>query len=431
MTSMGTRVIVSHGMPSPQSISHANLLKPLPPGDPVLVRTPSEAERPETKPRKEANAATQSQTANDATDLLGITAANATEADTSASQYTSDGKPLRTRASVLAGYTSRIDRLSTQLEQAKVWKEESGKALKEANLTMRQSRIDAAKARKRLNGVRHAAKKARSSANSYSARAEKLIAYYDRRQLSERKRRAADKRIAAVFQARDAQLRKALREELRLQSMTDRIPTLLARAEAASKRAMTLRKSFNTALNTTSVLATSLKDAKNAFERRNRPITVFVSKKKQRVYVRQGYDPVLQAPAKVMHENAPIGTHVFTALSYTHDQSDLEWHVITAATKSAGKKYASQRKACRKRYWRRSKRKQRAACLQKVAEAAKNDTTPNLRQTPRNALDRIELQPETRERLAELINPGSTLIISDEGVGNETGKYTDIIVQTR
>ena len=35
------------------------------------------------------------------------------------------------------------------------------------------------------------------------------------------------------------------------------------------------------------------------------------------------------------------------------------------------------------------------------------------------------------DRIAELLTPGSSLIISDEGLGRETGRYTEFIVETR
>jgi hypothetical protein len=47
------------------------------------------------------------------------------------------------------------------------------------------------------------------------------------------------------------------------------------------------------------------------------------------------------------------------------------------------------------------------------------------------ALDRVTIPPEVRDRIAELLTPGSSLIISDEGLGRETGRYTEFIVETR
>ena len=44
------------------------------------------------------------------------------------------------------------------------------------------------------------------------------------------------------------------------------------------------------------------------------------------------------------------------------------------------------------------------------------------------ALDRIGIAPEARERISELVLPGSSLIVSDEGAHIETGKDTDFVV---
>ena len=44
------------------------------------------------------------------------------------------------------------------------------------------------------------------------------------------------------------------------------------------------------------------------------------------------------------------------------------------------------------------------------------------------ALDRITVTQEARERISAAVLPGSSLIISDEGLHGETGKDTDFIV---
>jgi hypothetical protein len=46
-------------------------------------------------------------------------------------------------------------------------------------------------------------------------------------------------------------------------------------------------------------------------------------------------------------------------------------------------------------------------------------------------LARIEIPPEVSEAIAQMIIPGSSLIISDKGLGDETGEGTDFIVLTR
>jgi hypothetical protein len=47
------------------------------------------------------------------------------------------------------------------------------------------------------------------------------------------------------------------------------------------------------------------------------------------------------------------------------------------------------------------------------------------------ALDRVAIPPDALARISELMSPGASLIISDKGLGGETGKGTDFIVLTR
>ena len=50
----------------------------------------------------------------------------------------------------------------------------------------------------------------------------------------------------------------------------------------------------------------------------------------------------------------------------------------------------------------------------------------------RAALDRLELPQDIRDQIGALLTPGSSLIISDNGIASgETGSYTDFIVLTR
>ena len=47
------------------------------------------------------------------------------------------------------------------------------------------------------------------------------------------------------------------------------------------------------------------------------------------------------------------------------------------------------------------------------------------------ALERIKLPQEAVDRISELLVPGSSLVISDQGLGRETGRATEFIVLTR
>ena len=47
------------------------------------------------------------------------------------------------------------------------------------------------------------------------------------------------------------------------------------------------------------------------------------------------------------------------------------------------------------------------------------------------ALERVEIPQDIVDRIAQLLTPGSSLIISDHGISRETGKDTDFIVMTQ
>jgi len=51
--------------------------------------------------------------------------------------------------------------------------------------------------------------------------------------------------------------------------------------------------------------------------------------------------------------------------------------------------------------------------------------------TASEALGRVTIPQDALERISELMSPGASLIISDKGLGGETGKGTDFIVLTR
>jgi hypothetical protein len=51
--------------------------------------------------------------------------------------------------------------------------------------------------------------------------------------------------------------------------------------------------------------------------------------------------------------------------------------------------------------------------------------------TAAEALERIQFPKEAVDRISELLIPGSSLVVSDTGLGNETGRGTEFVVLTR
>ena len=140
------------------------------------------------------------------------------------------------------------------------------------------------------------------------------------------------------------------------------------------------------------------------------PISVFISRKEGKLYVRKGFEPVFDAPVTFADPNRPLGTHVFTALAVNGDNTTLRWNVVSmpGAGSPPVKKSA--------------KGKRVEAPAAPVVGPASNAT---------EALGRVTIPQDALERISELMSPGASLIISDKGLGGETGKGTDFIVLTR
>jgi L,D-transpeptidase catalytic domain len=146
------------------------------------------------------------------------------------------------------------------------------------------------------------------------------------------------------------------------------------------------------------------------------PISVFVSKTEGKVFVRHGFRTLFEAPATIRNPEQPLGTHVFTASELKDDGMAMSWWVVSVPPSQ-----------------------QPAVASRKVSRASRIESEPLLPaadgppSTAAEALDRIELPPEARERISQLIAPGSTLIVSDHGHNREMRENgtTDFIVLTR
>jgi hypothetical protein len=139
------------------------------------------------------------------------------------------------------------------------------------------------------------------------------------------------------------------------------------------------------------------------------PVSVLVSRKTQRLYVRQGFEPVLETPVTIQDPDRPIGTHIFTAMERTAGETNLRWSVVSLqGGRAQGGALASQARA--------------RGDHGRDVEPALTDTSG-----AKSALDRIVIPQEVLDRIAG-IAPRSSLIITDEALSSETGKGTDFVV---
>ncbi len=141
------------------------------------------------------------------------------------------------------------------------------------------------------------------------------------------------------------------------------------------------------------------------------PISVFVSRKESKVSVRQGFTPLFDLPVTIADPDRPFGTHVFTAMALKDDGSSFRWMVVSIPSS-----YRHQRGRYKAYYHRRES----ADPTQVVAEHS----------SAAEALDRITLPPEAVNRISALMVSGSSLIISDNKLSDETDADTDFIVLT-
>ena len=150
------------------------------------------------------------------------------------------------------------------------------------------------------------------------------------------------------------------------------------------------------------------------------PISIFVSRKRQRLYIRQQFEPLFDVPVTIAESESPLGTHVFTALEFTGpEHTTLRWNVVSLPGEPPKRVRSVE-----------ERRDRHGRVRRRETEEEQASDTPSP-QSPAQVLARIGIPPEMSEAIAQMIIPGSSLIISDQGLGDETGEGTDFDVVTR
>jgi L,D-transpeptidase catalytic domain len=147
-------------------------------------------------------------------------------------------------------------------------------------------------------------------------------------------------------------------------------------------------------------------------ERRLAPVSILVSRKDNKIYIRQAFAPVLEAPVTIRDPATPLGTHVFIATS--NDGASLGWSVVSLPGSS---KHVDETSARRGR---------------ESAVAARGEPEQDAAMKAAHALERLELPAEVAARISELVWTGGSLIISDHPLSDETSDIgTDLVVTAR
>lgn len=104
------------------------------------------------------------------------------------------------------------------------------------------------------------------------------------------------------------------------------------------------------------------------------------------IYAKQEFTDLFDAPIDIRDPDQPTGTLLFQSQEFSEGAIEVRWTVMPGDEASAAF-------------------------------------------GPASVLDRIDIPADTRERIAKLLTPGSSLIVTDRGKSDEISKYTDFLVK--
>jgi len=181
-----------------------------------------------------------------------------------------------------------------------------------------------------------------------------------------------------------------------------------AKADLQPKRdALTTAREASVVAETEQVAAAK---AAREVAREREPVSILISRKTQRLYVRQAFEPVLESPVTIVDADRPIGTHVFTAVERADGEANMRWNLVSLV--SRGRPSSAENES-----------------QTRTSGGHGRHSEPLLADSEmaKSALDRIVIPQDVLDRIAG-IAPRSSLIITDEAPSSETGKGTDFVV---
>ena len=401
VTKMGTRVIVAYDPVRPVEINHSELFAAYPDaGSTVHALVPGETRV------ADASDSTRSGVPSEVGSVIGVSTALASETP------------------------SRMDAIETLRAERRAVAKKLADAITEAQSNKASAVEAASRVVKDLDGRKLALRDARTAASRLASDARK----------ADQAAKAASDSLAKFSKAMmrktgftPEEVTKASEDEDRLEAAAlDRADAAeaaraasakgaeaVAAAETALADADRLRAEAANAVRAASIKLNAAVEADAAYKRREakrkEPVHVFISRKTQKVYVRQGYEPILEAAVKIERPEEALGTHVFTALDVDPGNDHVTWSVASLPTQSTAAKSPVSKKD----------RAQAATDAERSAGELRRTQTANA------ALDRVKLSDDVRLAIEDVMKPGSSVIISDNGLSNETGKFTDFIVPVR
>jgi hypothetical protein len=192
----------------------------------------------------------------------------------------------------------------------------------------------------------------------------------------------AEKLLAAAQTAPKTEQDKARAEDLqqkaaaKVADLGTQLEAAKADAKAKLDAAAAAKSAVKAAEAKRTETAAAARDAKLALD----PVSVFISRKMKRLYVRRGFAATIEVPIAIRDPDKPIGTHIFTAMART--DTGLRWTAVTIDDGDDAK----------------------------------------------DALDRIAIPQDVLDRIAPTAAPRSSLIVSDEPPNREQNYRTEFVV---
>ncbi len=412
MTRLGMRVVIARDNVAPSYITHAKLLQPDPlpqsvtatkiayergslsnnePFEPPLHKYPQRQTQFEQLKAEAERLAVKAEQAEEPVQELKALLATKSKQKASAAKV---AKATERDKKAAADDAARADKaLAAAMDPARLKKFQVARDKTDAAVTAAVINLDRAKA----------ALAAEPLQGKALARAERTIRVAEASKRAREKEAAAAARALAAAESPQSYKRQqdaADKARKAAQAAAEKHAKSLAALDAATTNVERTQKDLDLA---TAELNAAVTAATNA-ERQTLPVSLFVSLKTQRLYVRQGHEAVTDVPVTIADPDRAIGTHIYTAVDYSDEGNTLRWKTVS---------------------------------INRLNNDGSNRNRPSpldVEPVPADiaraaaALDRVSMPEDVVAKLRSAAWPGASLIISDEGPSREMGPSTDHIV---
>ncbi|WP_072396945.1 L,D-transpeptidase family protein [Hyphomicrobium sp. CS1GBMeth3] len=402
MTDLGQRVVIAPDVHAPVQLEHSLLFAALPSA--AASAPERRAESTGDKARRIGSDVAET--------LLGVTSAHAaTEPQAGA---------VRTQESAAEARRAERTRLADAVAAAEDRVSKGGEKQKAAQATLSEARTAAQSTATASSRAARAASKAEATLKT----AERTLKRASSRIPKDTSKMRSD-RLDALRQQEAAERERVAKAAEEVRVTGEAAKSAADAAEAAKQAVAEAQEAVKAARDEIKDAGVAEKDTKKAlaaFDRQEQnralPVSVFVSSATGTVSVRQGNEEVLTVEATIENPDVPLETFMFTAVKWKDEsaQTELVWHA-TEVTDDENAMFASVSDEGSSR----RNRQAQSAPLPPETDADKAART----------LDRIKIPREVSDRIAEVVKPGSVLIVSSYDVSRSEMKYpgTDFIVQ--